>query len=790
MKKVDLSEDEKIAYRQQQLRNLHRQSRGVNMGLAASPSQGNNRRNSLVPTGLQRRSSSWRLMPGSNLVGGNASRHGLRGSGGSTGGGVRKLVPPSRDTFSKPQQDMPGSQAFSTDSGDESDDGKWMNDTDSPSNKNADSLDNYEGSDHGIPPPPPPPPPPPLPEEGEGGATDQTTTRREEIPASGSDRDENTKRRIREQRRRQQEQESAVPTAKGRSPHNTTSPHADDDETAKRSIRDQRNEQLQPLPPSGRVSSSGSYGNSSTNRDDRIKQSLLDQRNNDAYAGMQPLPPAGGRATSNGSHQDDSIKSSLKAERRQQQQQEPRTSSSSSVSMNSARSSRDDNIKQRLREERNQNSFSSFDNNNSSSINFPPVAAVTAALEGSESLPSRNSNKARDAGYCDPYEPRSAAPTKSSSISYKGYGGEDDNEESSRSRSTYPLQETRPLPPERQQSQQQFAMKSIERGSDDWNALLQPFVSDLCYQSVVSKRTQKSITFRPRPCQAALLFVDLSGYSKITSALAYAGAHAISACVNSYLSRLVRVLRAHGGDCVKFAGDAIMVVWAGQPHELEINVYCAARAALILQAECGNHPVPGTDHQFQIHCGLAAGTLHSEVFCAPKHNRSMPRLYHVLSGETVQEIGDLVDLAASGELCVSSNCVSFLEGSGRYRHISDQKLADNGFHAGANGAKLLVDLVVTAALTEYMDDHISNKKQEIAEQRQAIVNSTFAEDFIHSSVLDALQHGGLSPTQIAQMRELCVLFIAMTSTGDAVNWLIEVQEILDRNRCPIVQIIQ
>ena len=39
------------------------------------------------------------------------------------------------------------------------------------------------------------------------------------------------------------------------------------------------------------------------------------------------------------------------------------------------------------------------------------------------------------------------------------------------------------------------------------------------------------------------------------------------------------------------------------------------------------------------------------------------------------------------------------------------------------------------------------------------------------------------------MRNLCVLFIAMTSEGCSVNWLMEVQAILDKNRCPIVQII-
>lgn len=357
------------------------------------------------------------------------------------------------------------------------------------------------------------------------------------------------------------------------------------------------------------------------------------------------------------------------------------------------------------------------------------------------------------------------------------------------------LDPTVPSPPALTSTKTSYVMRSIERGTEDWNKLLQPFVSDLAFKSVVSKRRQNkkgenaAYTFRPHHCQAALLFVDLSGYSKITSALAYAGAHAISDCVNSYLSRLVRVLRAHGGDVVKFAGDALMVVWAGDASQLEVNVFCAARAALTLQKECGVHPVPGTEHSFKIHCGLTSGTLDSEVFCAPRQNECMPRLYHVISGETVQEIGDLVDLASSGELCISQNCVSFIEGSGRYEDISADKLKEVG-NLGGLGAKLLVDLVLEQDLIDYMNSHIGETKKQMKSQRQSLNASSIAEDFIHHSVLDALQHGGLSPTQIAQMRELCVLFIAMTSTGDAVNWLVEVKEILDRCRCPIVQIIE
>lgn len=140
----------------------------------------------------------------------------------------------------------------------------------------------------------------------------------------------------------------------------------------------------------------------------------------------------------------------------------------------------------------------------------------------------------------------------------------------------------------------------------------------------------------------------------------------------------------------------------------------------------------------------------------------------------MEEIGDLVDLAKAGETAVSRNCFNFLETGGTYENI------------GASGAKLLKSLTYDDAdLTELMDWHIEKTLQ----ARHGRRNRSIEEDFIHSTVLAHLNHGGLSPTQIAQMRNLCVLFIAMTSQGSSVNWLMEIQAILDRNRCPIVQII-
>jgi class 3 adenylate cyclase len=244
----------------------------------------------------------------------------------------------------------------------------------------------------------------------------------------------------------------------------------------------------------------------------------------------------------------------------------------------------------------------------------------------------------------------------------------------------------------------------------------------------------------------------MSGYSKITAAIAHRGAHVMSSVVNAYLERLLQIIHRHGGDVIKFAGDAIIVIWEGDEQELEINVLCAARCVLELQQKAGEHAVDGTKHIFRIHCGLCCGPLESEIFEAPVH-ANMQRLYHSVGGESMEEIGDLVDLSKAGETCVSNNCLNFLEDMGVYQHIDD-------CHPAALGAMLLTDIILEEDMIMLMEDHIS--KTMVA---RLMTERNIEEDFIHSNVRFPL-HVGSAPTQI-QNGIFCVLFIAMTSKGNA-----------------------
>lgn len=320
-----------------------------------------------------------------------------------------------------------------------------------------------------------------------------------------------------------------------------------------------------------------------------------------------------------------------------------------------------------------------------------------------------------------------------------------------------------------------YAVQSIARGSESWAALIKPFVSDLAFRSLLRRRYKSPLTFRLYTCRAAVLFVDLSGYSKITAAIAHRGAHFLSNVVNAYLEKLIAILYQWGGDCVKFAGDAVLVIFEGDDQDWEYKVLCAAHCGMEIQRQAATHPVEGTDLSFSNHCGLTFGTVQSEIFAAPT-SMNMQRLYHSVGGEAINAIGDLVDFAKAGEVCVDPAVMEVIGDRGSYRPIVGEP---------HNPAKILTDLQLDYDTLDRMEQYVEKSMADRLTKRSNMVE----EDFIHPSVLKLLSHGGLSPTQIAQMRNLCVLFIAMTSSGSSVNWLMEVQAVLDKNRCPIVQII-
>lgn len=88
---------------------------------------------------------------------------------------------------------------------------------------------------------------------------------------------------------------------------------------------------------------------------------------------------------------------------------------------------------------------------------------------------------------------------------------------------------------------------------------------------------------------AVVMLADLSGFSKMTSSVTAGvdGVEKVQDVLNANFSKLIDTVNAWGGDIVKFAGDAIVVIWES-PTEGGIPEKCllALGAGLQLQRDC------------------------------------------------------------------------------------------------------------------------------------------------------------------------------------------------------------
>lgn len=91
-----------------------------------------------------------------------------------------------------------------------------------------------------------------------------------------------------------------------------------------------------------------------------------------------------------------------------------------------------------------------------------------------------------------------------------------------------------------------------------------------------------------------VLIADVSGFTTITEALVKRGAigaELLKGLLNEYFGRVIGIITAHGGDVVRFAGDAVLAAWyADTAAGLSDLTARAVHCGLALQAELHDYP--------------------------------------------------------------------------------------------------------------------------------------------------------------------------------------------------------
>ncbi|CUG41806.1 guanylate cyclase, putative [Bodo saltans] len=303
----------------------------------------------------------------------------------------------------------------------------------------------------------------------------------------------------------------------------------------------------------------------------------------------------------------------------------------------------------------------------------------------------------------------------------------------------------------------------------------------LAFSSALALRHVGSGTGASMGILGTLLFVDISGYSAVTNAIEGMGAHALSSVVNGYLEKIVRVIRANGGDVVKFAGDALLAVWCTEGDAA--NCAAALRAAWTLIRDCGTEPVPQTTLSFGIHCGVAHGRCTSRIF-SPRKLRAndMPSHFHFLSGAPLNDVGEACALAARGEVVIHSSVADCFgddrlalapvasEQEGEFFQVLAAADVDDWDVAPLPDKTLLGQTSMTAASGD-------------ASQ----VGGQFERYFVPPKVCRVLD-SGMDQFFMAEMRELVVLFLHFALCWLHLLWFDEVFHVLENFSCDVVQI--
>jgi class 3 adenylate cyclase len=109
---------------------------------------------------------------------------------------------------------------------------------------------------------------------------------------------------------------------------------------------------------------------------------------------------------------------------------------------------------------------------------------------------------------------------------------------------------------------------------------------------------------------AALMFADISGYTRLSERLAAqgrVGAEIITTVVNECFTLLIDIVAARGGDVVRFGGDALFVVFTGDDRVLRAAVAAAEMQTALASIEVVQ--VPGGRVRLRMSIGLHDGVL-------------------------------------------------------------------------------------------------------------------------------------------------------------------------------------
>ena len=154
------------------------------------------------------------------------------------------------------------------------------------------------------------------------------------------------------------------------------------------------------------------------------------------------------------------------------------------------------------------------------------------------------------------------------------------------------------------------------------------------------------------PCDACVLFSDISGFTKLTNRLlkerGVEGAEILNNIICRFFEELISIITRHAGDVIKFAGDAVLSIWSSSVSGESLSVLTLRAIACALeQVDKLHNWDTGEGVKLQLHLGLGTGPVRGVDL-----GNHMRREF-VVAGEPLKQLSEAEQQASSGQLVVS-----------------------------------------------------------------------------------------------------------------------------------------
>ena len=194
--------------------------------------------------------------------------------------------------------------------------------------------------------------------------------------------------------------------------------------------------------------------------------------------------------------------------------------------------------------------------------------------------------------------------------------------------------------------------------------LINPFLPNLAIHKLGPPGTPKEERF-----EAALLFADITGFTNLTERMAEKGPFGAEQLHKALVARfgdLIENIADHGGEVIKFAGDAILAAWSvPEDEDLSLAVRRACSAALEIQS---THNKTEKADDLQLRIGVAAGPVWLASIGGVEERWEI-----LMAGGAVEQIGLATSQARPGDVILSPEAWSLVR-----EHAIGRELTPNG----------------------------------------------------------------------------------------------------------------